>query len=919
MKQKKLIIILGIIVLLVLFIFPSIIRLFSDWLWFLQVGFQTVFTTILGTQIISGLVVGIIAFGLIYLNLKIAHRLTRSRPVFVRLEGKAHVDIGKYVNRLILPASLIFGFFTGLIAQNNWQTVLQYFNATSFGTSDPIFGRDISFYFFSLPLLKLLIGIGFWIVIVSLIGVVLIYFIRGAILLPKKILELATGGLSTDRQSIKGLKDKGSKIHVSLLLAFIFLLLALRAYFIRIPDLLYSTTGPFVGASFTDIHATLPILKIIATVSLLGVILALLNIYRPTYRFILLAFGLYFVASLVGGFYPIFIQKFIVVPNELTKESPYIAHNIAGTQAAWGLDRVEKRDLSAETALTMEDIKNNELTIKNIRLWDREPLLDTFSQIQEIRTYYDFISVDNDRYMIDGEYRQVMLSPRELNSESLPHRTFINERFTFTHGFGLTLGPVNQVTEEGLPVLFIKDLPPVSTIKSINVSRPEIYFGELSSDYVFVKTKAQEFDYPKGEENVFTTYEGDGGVKIDSLFKKILFAIRFSSLKILLSGDLTPESQILYYRNIKERVNKVLPFLRLDSDPYLVVTDEGKLKWIYDVYTESSYYPYAQNVEDGINYMRNAVKVVIDPYDGKMQFYIADEKDPVISTYAKIFKGVFLPLSQMPQDLKMHLRYPEDIFAYQTELYRTYHMEQPQIFYNKEDVWEIPRIANEKGKDPIMRHLIMKLPGELKEEFILMIPFTPRQKDNMSAWMVARSDGEQYGKLVVYRFPKQRLVFGPKQMINRINQDPEISRQISLWDQRGSEVIQGNLLVIPIEESLLYVRPLYLRAEGGKIPELKRVIVAYENKIVMEETLDVALQKIFGGEELEPTELPKEEAELPKAEMEVLETKEDLARRAKEHFDKANEAQREGDWATYGEELRKLGEILEQLSETKTD
>lgn len=910
MKQKSLIslIILGGI--FVVLIFPALVYLFTDWLWFSEIGYRTIFTTILGAQIILGLVVGFIAFFLIYLNLKIAQRATRSQPAFIRLEeAGVHMDIEKYIGRLVLPISLAFGFLTGLVATSSWQTVLQYFNATSFDTQDPIFGRDISFYFFVLPCIKMLIGLSFWILIVSFAGVALIYLARGALSLPQKISKLAINGSGIIRQNVEESKSqngkKSAKFHLSVLFAFVFLLLAFRVYFVRIPDLLYSTTGPFVGASYTDIHATLPFLKALAFSALVGVVLAVLNIYRSKYRLIFLAFGLYFGVAALGWVYSVAIQKIIVVPNELVKETPYIVHNIAATQAAWGLDKVEKRDLKAQATLTMEDIRNNELTIKNIRLWDREPLLDTFSQIQEIRTYYDFISVDNDRYIIDGEYRQVMLSPRELNSESLPHRTFINERFTFTHGFGLTLGPVNQVTAEGLPVLFIKDLPPVSTIKSIQVTQPRIYFGELTSDYVFVKTKAQEFDYPKGEENVFTVYDGEGGVPIDSLFKKALFAMRFGSFKIFLSNDITSESRVFYYRDIKERVRRVLPFLRFDADPYLVITSDGRLKWIYDAYTESDRYPYAQTVEGGINYMRNAVKIVIDAYDGKMRFYIVDQKDPIIQTYAKIFKDVFLPLSDMPRDLKAHLRYPEDIFTYQTELYRIYHMEQPQIFYNKEDMWEIPRIANEK--DPIMRHLIMKLPGEQQEEFILMIPFTPRQKDNMSAWMVARADGEHYGKLIVYRFPKQRLVFGPKQIINRINQDPEISRQISLWDQRGSEVIQGNLYVIPIEESLIYVRPLYIRAEDGKIPELKRVIVAYENKIAMEKTLDIALAKIFGMEEKLP---PKKPIEKP---LKVKESKEDLVRRAKEHFNRALKAQREGNWALYGEEMQKLEEVLKKL------
>ena len=898
-----------IIIFLFIFVVPGLVGLLTDWFWFKEIGFQNIFTTILGTKIALGLVIGLITFSLIYLNLKIACRLTRNRPLLITLEQKAApVDMGKYLNKLALIASLIFGFFTGLAGAANWSTLLKYLNATSFGILEPIFSRDISFYFFTLPFLKMVLGFLLLIVLISLLGSVLIYLGRGIfVFLGKKSQPVRYSSVGT---LIKKKMEKSPKVHLLLMLSSFFLVLAARTYFIKIPNLLYSTTGPFTGASYTDLNAVLPVLKLLTLILVAGAIVSLINIFREKYGLLLGAVGLYLAVLILGSWvYPMILQKFIVEPNELVKETPYISHNIAATQKAFKLDQVEKHNLTGETSLTMEDIKNNEATIKNIRLWDREPLLDTFGQIQEIRTYYDFISVDNDRYLIDGEYRQTLLSPRELNSQNLPHRTFINTRLTFTHGFGLTLSPVNEITPEGLPVLFIKDLPPVSVTESLRVTRPEIYFGELTQDYVVVKTKAKEFDYPAGEENVFTDYQGEGGVVIDSLLKKVLMAIRFGEIKLLLSNDITSESRIMYYRNIQERIKRVLPFLELDHDPYLVITDNGSLKWIYDAYTTSNLYPYSEKIRglNQINYIRNSVKIVIDAYDGQMQFYIADPADPLIQTYAKIFKNTFLSLSDMPEDLKRHLRYPEDIFIYQTALYTVYHMEEPQIFYNKEDKWQIPVIAEGKG-DPMMRHIIMKLLGETKEEFILMIPFTPQGKDNLSAWMVARSDGENYGKLAVYRFPKQKLVFGPKQIINRINQDPEISQQISLWDQRGSEVNLGLLLVIPIEESLLYVRPLYLRAEGGKIPELKRVIVAYENHIAMEETLQESLNKIFSGvgEIRQPAELP-EEKEAP------LATQADLIFQAIQHYQGSLQAQQQGNWTLYGQEIEKLGEILEQL------
>lgn len=511
--------------------------------------------------------------------------------------------------------------------------------------------------------------------------------------------------------------------------------------------------------------------------------------------------------------------------------------------------------------------------------------------------------------MINGEYRQTMLSPRELSTENIPTKNWINETLTFTHGYGLTLGPVNQVTPEGLPVLLIKDIPPVSKVDTIKVSRPEIYFGRSSSQYVIVDTKSKEFDHPSGEENVYTQYSGKSGVAVGSFFRKLAFAVYFRSMKLFLSNDVTRDSRILFTRNISERVNKVMPFLVFDSDPYMVISDDGQLFWIYDAYTVSRKFPYSQPIENGINYIRNSVKVTINAYDGSMKFYIADKEDPIVRTISKTFPGTLQPLSEMPADLRKHIRYPLDIFTLQTLVYSTYHMEVPQIFYNREDQWEIPAMGASPKKE-IMEpyYTIMKLPEEQKEEFILMLPFNPKKKDNLSAWMVARSDEAYYGRLIVYRFPKDRLVYGPKQIVARINQDTEVSRQISLWDQHGSQVIQGTLLVIPIENSLIYVQPLYLRAETGKIPELKRVIVAYENRIAMEETLDAALSKIFGDVRISEETAPSKAVSLHAAKEEK-----GLASIAKEHFDRAMNAQRAGNWALYGEEIRNLGEVINKM------
>ncbi|MDP2585518.1 MAG: UPF0182 family protein, partial [Candidatus Levybacteria bacterium] len=673
--------------------------------------------------------------------------------------------------------------------------------------------------------------------------------------------------------------------------------------------------GIVFGAVFTDVNVIVPILRVSVFAYGLSAILALFYGISGRIAPLMGAILLTIIVGLVSSFFPSIYQKLVVAPNELVKEESYIKNNIYASRIAYGLDKVEEREIAADKSITAEDIENNNLTIKNVRLWDRDPLLSTFSQIQEIRTYYEFASVDNDRYTIDNEIRQIMLSPRELASNSLPNKNWINEKLTFTHGYGAAAGPVNQVTPEGLPVLFVKDLPPKSEFKELEITRPEVYYGEILNDYVIVKTKSKEFDYPKGDDNVYTSYAGKGGVEINSPLRRLFYALRFGSLKIFLSGDITSESRIIYNRNIKERVREIAPFLAYDRDPYLVIS-EGKLHWILDAYTSTDRYPYSQPLSiDGnnVNYIRNSVKVVVDAYDGSIKFYQSDPDDPIIKTYAKIFPKTFQKLSDMSESLRVHLRYPEDIFALQTAIYTTYHMGDPQIFYNKEDQWEIPAITQGdalQAMDP--RHMIMKLPGEKQEEFILMLPFTPRAKDNLSAWMVARNDGEQYGKLMVYRFPKDKLVFGPKQIIGRISQDAQISQQISLWDQTGSQVIQGPLLVIPIEESLVYVRPLYLKATTGKIPELKRVIVAYGNKIAMEKTLEEGLAKIFGSAEGQTGSVAEisPQAEEP---ISVDATKEDLLQQASQAYSSAINAQREGDWGRYGEEIKKLGEILNNL------
>ena len=586
------------------------------------------------------------------------------------------------------------------------------------------------------------------------------------------------------------------------------------------------------------------------------------------------------------------------------------------TRKAFCLDRIEEQDFPTEECLSFQDIQKNPDTITNIRLWDNRPLKDVYNQIQSIRGYYEFNDVDIDRYTVDGQYRQVMLSARELVQGKLPAnaQTWVNQRLQYTHGYGAVMSPVNEITTEGLPNLFLQDVPPRGKLP---LDRPEIYFGEKTTGNVIVNTGAKEFDFPKGDENVQTQYQGKGGVALDSYFKKLVFASQFGAPNILFTNYITSESRILYFRNIKERVQRVVPFLLLDNDPYLVVAD-GRLSWIQDAYTYTDKYPYSQPFQDRLNYIRNSVKVVIDAYDGTMSLYVADPNDPLIVTYSAIFPGLFTPMGQMPASLASHVRYPEDLFKVQVEMYRAYHMRDANVFYNKEDLWKVPNEIFDTKEQPVEPYyVIMRIPGQPKEEFVLMIPFTPPNKDNIIAWLAARSDGADYGKLLVFKFPKDRLIYGPMQIEARIDQDPTISGQFTLWNQGGSRIIRGNTLVIPIEKSNLYVEPIYLQAEKSRMPELKRVITATGNKLVMETTLQESLAKLFGQQPATPLPgAPPTTAPPPAAPGAQLPgTAASLVQSARQHYNAAQDALKNGNWAKYGDEIKAMEQDLARLEE----
>ena len=897
-----------------LIVVPWLAGFFTDWLWFKEIGFQTVFATSLIWRIGLFILGGAFTFAYFYGNVRLARGAVTAFPVlFVNRGDGVTIDVSRMFTKLFLPAAALLSFLTAISLSAWWLTLLKGLNGVPLGTRDTLFNRDISFYLFRLPLISGVLDTLITLTLLSFVATGAMYWLRNDITLPPR------------RASAKPRAAR----HLGGLLALLFVLIAIRLWIVDTSSLLFSTTGPLVGASYTDVHIALPGLYICAITALIAAAWVVFGIARDKLVWSAVSATVFYVAVsvLARGIVPAAFQKLVVSANELTRETPYIRQHIDATRNAWGLDKVEEKDLSGEVQLTNANIKANAATVDNVRLWERDLLMQTLKQLQEIRTYYDFVSSDDDRYMIDGKYRQVHIAARELNSESLPTRTFINSRLTFTHGMGVTMAPVNQVTSEGLPVLFIKDLPPVSTV-SIKLTRPQVYYGELTNEYVFVGTGQQEFDYPAGDKNIYTKYTGRGGVPIGSFLRRVLYAFQLGSLKILLSDDIKGSARVLYRRNVMERATTAMPFLDFDADPYLIVTDAGQLKWILDAYTVADSYPYAQRTADGTSYMRNSVKVVIDAYDGTVDAYIAEPNDAVIRTYAKIFGGIFKPISAMPADIRRHVRYPGDLFRIQTTLHATYHMTEPDAFYHREDEWQIPGVLDKAtNENPFMRHIIMRLPGEKNPEFIFMTPFTPRGKDNLAAWMVARMDGENYGKLSVYRFPKQSLVYGPKQIANRINQDTDISRQLTLWDQKGSQVIRGELLVIPIEESLIYVQPIYLRAEGGNIPELKRVVVAHENRVVMGETLEEGLNALFGSGAAAQTRTDVQDSlstlgveptvvgggAVPSAGAAPSGAPSALLQEAQAHYDRAIAAQRAGNWPEYGREIEQLGATIRAL------
>lgn len=808
---------------------------------------------------------------------QLGNQLSSQGWYLVAIAGLA-IAILIYPRFLLYAIAVVLSLLLGSILSEHWDKVLQYFRPTPFGASEAVFGKDISFYVFTLPVWELL---ELWLTGLTLYGfvaVLLVYLLSGD--------SLSQGrfpGFSKEQQ--RHLYGVGGCL--MLVIAF--------GFWLSRYELLYSARGVSYGASYTDVTAQLPANTLL---SILALAIALNQLWYALFsvrgassrRLIFHELGIYLVLAIViGAALPTAVQYLVVQPNELEREQPYIERTIALTRQAFALNNIDAQSFDPQGQLTQADLKANDLTIRNIRLWDQRPLLETNRQLQQIRLYYRFPDADIDRYSFASEkpenkkteQRQVLIAARELDYSAVPQQaqTWVNRHLIYTHGYGFTLSPVNTVAPGGLPEYFVKDIGVGEqgslTVSSeavrdaIPIGKPRIYYGQITNNYVMTGTSVRELDYPSGSENVYNTYDGRGGINIGSLWRRLLFAKYLNDWRMVVTPEFRPETKVLFRRNINQRIRAIAPFLRYDRDPYLVAADpqqpetepQSYLYWIVDAYTTSDRYPYSDPVSEGINYIRNSVKVVIDAYHGSVDFYIADSSDPIITTWSKIFPNLFKPLDAMPASLRRHIRYPVDFFKIQSEELMTYHMTDPQVFYNREDQWQIPtEVYGDKPQLVEPYYLITSLPTVPFEEFILLLPYTPRQRTNLIAWLAARSDGENYGRLLLYVFPKQRLVYGPEQIEARINQDPVISQQISLWNRQGSRTIQGNLLIIPIEQSLLYVEPLYLEATQNSLPTLVRVIVAYENRIVMAQTLEQSLQAIFEEEETpEPIIRPVEE------------------------------------------------------------
>jgi uncharacterized membrane protein (UPF0182 family) len=823
---------------------------YVDVLWFGSLGYGDVFRKTLSLQWLFFAAFAAATFLILYgsfLALKRAYLPDLPSGQTILIGGQSvKLPVEPVVRVIALGAALVIATATGAGLMVEWPTLALFWYApqTTGGVVDPIFGKPLNFFLFSLPVWQLIVG---WLLTLAAITCVLALFFI-----------LMTGGtrvLAGRRSSYVTSPWRG----LSIALAFLLLILAMRAYLGRF-ERLFDDHTIFGGVTYTDAHVMLTGMLVVCAALVLGAVIAAFNaVSVPRGRWlvaaVLPAAACYVVLQVVAWY----VSSFIVKPNELVREQPYISHNIDLTRQAYGLNRVSQREFPAETTVGAADPANNQATLQNIRLWDWHALQDTLRQIQEIRTYYDFPDIDIDRYEIDGVTRQVMLATRELNVEKLPEssRNWINEKLIYTHGYGITMNPVNGFTPEGLPTLMLSNMPVQSTVRGLAVTRPEVYFGELTNTDVYVKTRQQEFNYPQGQTNSLTSYDGNGGIVLGSFLRRIVIALDRGDLaKLPFSDDVNKNSRLLMRRNVRDRALALAPFLAYDSDPYIVLGDDGRLSWVMDAFTISDSYPYASHYRlerDLINYMRNSVKVVVDAYDGTTTFYVFDIEDPIIAAYRRIFPTLFKDAAMMPPAMRKHMRYPELLLKLQAEVYGLYHMTDPQAFYNREDLWTVATEVgmSEAGQQTTQamqpNFVLMKLPGETGVEFVEILPFTPANRNNLIGWIAGRSDGPQYGTSVVYNFPKTKLVDGPLQIEARIDQNAQLSGQLTLWNQQGSHVRRGALLVIPCGRALLYAEPIYLQAERSPMPELRLVVLALQDRLAYGPTFESAMEALFGG------------------------------------------------------------------------
>jgi uncharacterized protein len=950
-RRRVEIAVVAVVVLVALVIIAA--RLYVDWLWFGEVGLRTIFWKRLAIGAVAAVGFGAAFFAVVYGNLLIARRLApKYRPVEgVDVIEAVHESALRWVGRAGLFVALLGALIAARSAAGSWLVFARAADGVSFGIRDPVFHHDLSFYVFRLPAWEYAYGFLFGSLIVALVLSVAAHLAIGGI--EVRMRPPARPDMTSEQWArvppqaraaeqfarVNGFHiEEGAAIHLSALMAALFILGGI-GYLFRAWNLLYSTSGVVFGAGYTDIHVRLLMMRVLMVlVFVLGGAL-IYNAARrrhPWWPFA--AFGIWLVSLvLLLGIVPAAFQALVVNPNQLSKEKPYIADNIAATRVAYALTDISETPYSLQGDLSSAALKVNAVTVRNIRLWDPQVLLRSNSQLQELRPYYKFTTVGVDRYLVNGVYRQTMLSPRELSLPGLPPQaqTWVNQHITYTHGYGVAVSAVNQVASGGSPDFLVQDVPPVSSAPSLHITQPQIYYGLLGTNYVLVKTKDAAFDYPGANGNVYTPYTGSGGIPIGSFLNRLAFTIRFGDIRFFTSSAITGNSRVIIRDNIKARLEAAAPFLTFDSNPYMVIAG-GRLYWIADAYTTTSRIPYSQP-DGSINYIRNSVKVVIDAYNGSMRFYDFDPRDPLIRTYQHLFPGVFLPAAQMPSALRQHVRYPEDFFGVQAQQFATYHVTDPSLLYNKGNQWQIPTNLSISGAGPQSAYyMIMRLPGQTREEFVLILPYAPNGRANMIAWLGAQSDQPNYGRAVSFEFPPSLNVYGPAQVEAAINQDPTISAQRTLWGQQGSRVIFGNLLTVPIQNSLLYVQPLYLQSSTTALPQIQRVIVFYrspsstpdlptgqQQNVVMANTLGDALTTIFGGT-APPGTQPGSATQpgggtqpgKPAAPGTPSATAAALIAKANAQYAEAQAALRRGDLSAFGRQIQALGRTLDQLKTT---